>query len=68
MQQWEYLHISVAFEKDNTIYKLVVAGTEMLSAGKPVSALYDYLNKLVEEGWEIANPMTIEYFFRRPKQ
>ena len=66
MQKWEYIEVIVTFYAGGTIDSVycnnkVVLNTEYGGHGTTatMSDLYDYLNKLGSEGWEMVTAQTL---------
>ena len=70
MQKWEYIEITAPMRDDGKAVRLYRNGTEAVPEAL-ASSLYDYLNKLGNEGWELVNfafypNRTAFYYFKRP--
>jgi hypothetical protein len=70
MQKWEYVEVTAPLRDDYKSVHIYLNGTEALPESK-TSVLYDYLNKLGKEGWELVNFAfhphgTLFYYFKRP--
>ena len=69
MQKWEYIEITAPMRDDGKAVRLYRNGTEAVPEALAAS-LYDYLNKLGSEGWELVNfafypNRTVFYYFKR---
>jgi hypothetical protein len=69
MQKWEYIEITAPMRDDGKAVRLYRNGTEAVPEALAAS-LYDYLNKLGREGWELVNfafypNRTVFYYFKR---
>ncbi len=69
MKKWEYLEITAPLRDDGKAVRIYRNGEEALPESM-ASALYEYLNKLGEEGWEMINfafypNRTAFYYFKR---
>lgn len=72
MQVWEYLEVTAPMRDDTKSVRIYVNGQEVISESK-TSVLYDFLNKLGKEGWEMVNfafypNRTAFYYFKRATQ
>ena len=72
MQKWEYIEVTAPMREDGKSVHIYRNGTEALPETM-ASSLYDYLNKLGNEGWELINfafypNRTAFYYFKRPKE
>jgi hypothetical protein len=72
MQKWEYIEVTAPRRADDKSVRIYLNGTEALAESMS-SALYDYLNKLGNEGWEMINfafypNKTAFYYFKRPTE
>jgi len=70
MQKWEYIEVTAPMREDGKAVHIYRNGTEALPETM-ASSLYDYLNKLGNEGWELVNfafypNRTAFYYFKRP--
>ena len=70
MQKWEYIEITAPMRDDSKSVRVYRNGVEVLPESV-TSALYDYLNKLGNEGWEMVGlafypNRTAFYYFTRP--
>jgi hypothetical protein len=70
MKKWEYIEVTAPMRDDGNAVRIYLNGVEVLPEAKH-SALYDYFNKLGEEGWEMINfafypNKTAFYYFKRP--
>ena len=67
MQKWEYLHVNVGFTDVNHFATVKLNGKQtQLHPKWSQSDLFEYLNKLGKEGWEIVNSEGFSYLFKRP--
>ncbi|HEX2995803.1 MAG TPA: hypothetical protein VHP14_13340 [Anaerolineales bacterium] len=69
MTKWEYIEVTAPMRDDNQSVRIYLNGEEALSESR-TSALYDFLNKLGREGWEMINftfypNRTAFYYFKR---
>ena len=69
MQEWEYIEVTAPMRDDGKSVRIYLNGEETLPESKS-SALYDYLNKLGRDGWEMVNfafypNKTAFYYFKR---
>jgi len=72
MQEWEYLEVTAPMREDTKSVRIYVNGEEAVSESRTF-VLYDYLNKLGKEGWEMVNfafypNRTAFYYFKRAVQ
>jgi hypothetical protein len=72
MQEWEYLEVTAPMRDDTQSVRIYVNGQEAVSESK-TSVLYDFLNKLGKEGWEMVSfafypNRTAFYYFKRAAQ
>jgi hypothetical protein len=70
MQKWEYIEVTAPMREDSKSVHIYRNGTEALPESM-ASSLYDYLNKLGNEGWELVNfafypNRTAFYYLKRP--
>lgn len=70
MQKWEYIEVTAPMREDGKSVRVYRNGTEAIPESM-ASSLYDYLNKLGNEGWELINfafypNRTAFYYFKRP--
>jgi hypothetical protein len=69
MQKWEYLTLIVG-HGNGKVDSIDANGSRILSKAK-VSELYEYLNKIGLNGWEMVSVRfsdpTEYYYFKRPK-
>lgn len=69
MKKWEYIEVTAPMRDDNQSVRIYLNGEETIpESQKP--ALYDFLNKLGKEGWEMVNfafypNRTAFYYFKR---
>jgi hypothetical protein len=69
MKKWEYIEVTAPMRDDAQSVRLYLNGEQVVPESKS-SALYDYLNKLGEEGWEMVSfaflpNRTAFYYFKR---
>jgi hypothetical protein len=69
MKKWEYMEVTAPLRDDGKAVRIYSNGVEALPESS-ASALYDYLNKLGGEGWEMINfafypNKTAFYYFKR---
>ena len=69
MKKWEYIEVTAPMREDGKSVRIYLNGEETLPESM-ASVLYDYLNKLGDEGWEMVNfafhpNRTAFYYFRR---
>jgi hypothetical protein len=72
MQEWEYIEVTAPLRDDGKSVRVYLNGEEVLPESK-TSVLYDFLNKLGREGWEMVGfafypNRTAFYYFKRPVQ
>jgi len=70
MKKWEYIEVTAPMRDDGKSVRLYLNGVEALPESS-AAALYDYLNKLGADGWEMINCAfypnpTAFYYFKRP--
>jgi len=70
MHKWEYIEVTAPMRDDGKSVHIYLNGVEALPESRP-GVLYDYLNKLGKEGWEMINfafypTKTAFYYFKRP--
>jgi len=70
MQKWEYIEVTAPMREDGKSVRIYLNGEEVVPESM-ASMLYDYLNKLGQEGWEMVNfsfypNRTAFYYFKRP--
>ena len=70
MQKWEYIEVTAPMRENGKSVRIYRNATEALPESM-TSSLYDYLNKLGNEGWELVNfafypNKTAFYYFKRP--
>ena len=58
MQKWEYIEVTAPMREDGKSVHIYRNGTEALPESM-ASSLYDYLNKLGNEGWELVSVQDI---------
>ena len=69
MKKWEYIEVTAPMRDDNKSVRIYLNGKEVQSESA-IAALYDFLNKLGSEGWEMVNfafypNKTAFYYFKR---
>lgn len=69
MTKWEYCEVTAPMRDDGKSVRVYLNGEEVLPEST-TSVLYDYLNKLGSEGWEMVNfafypNRTAFYYFKR---
>ena len=72
MQEWEYIEVTVPMRDDGKSVRIYLNGEESLPESK-TSVLYEFLNKLGKQGWEMVSfafypNRTAFYYFKRPVQ
>ena len=72
MQEWEYIEVTVPMRDDGKSVRIYLNGEEALPESK-TSVLYEFLNKLGKQGWEMVSfafypNRTAFYYFKRPVQ
>jgi hypothetical protein len=70
MKKWEYIEVTAPMRDDGKSVHVYINGEEALPEST-TSVLYDFLNKLGKEGWEMVNfafypNKTAFYYFKRP--
>lgn len=70
MKKWEYIEVTAPMRDDGRAIRIYLNGVEALPESSS-TALYDYLNKLGRDGWEMINfafhpNKTAFYYFKRP--
>ena len=70
MKKWEYCEVTAPMRDDGQSVRVYLNGEAALPESK-TSVLYDYLNKLGSEGWEMVGfafypNRTAFYYFKRP--
>jgi hypothetical protein len=70
MQKWEYIEVTVPMRDDARAVRIYRNGEEAIPESMP-SVLYEFLNKLGKEGWEMVSVAfypnrTAFYYFKRP--
>lgn len=70
MKKWEYIEVTAPMRDDGKSVRIYLNGIEALSESTS-SALYEYLNRLGADGWEMINfafypNKTAFYYFKRP--
>jgi hypothetical protein len=69
MKKWEYIEVTAPMRDDNQSVRIYLNGEQAVPESQ-ASALYDFLNKLGREGWEMINfafypNKTAFYYFKR---
>ena len=69
MKKWEYIEMTAPMRSDGQSVRIYINGQETV-AETQTSALYDYLNKLGKDGWEMVSfafhpNRTGFYYFKR---
>jgi hypothetical protein len=69
MKNWEYIEVTAPLRDDAQSIRIYVNGQEAVPESMS-SALYDYLNKLGKDGWEMVSfafypNRTAFYYFKR---
>ena len=69
MKKWEYIEVTAPMRDDAQSVRIYVNGEQVVPESKS-SALYDYLNKLGQDGWEMVSfsflqNRTAFYYFKR---
>jgi len=69
MTKWEYCEVTAPMRDDGQSVRIYLNGEQAVAESK-TSALYDFLNKLGGEGWEMINcafypNKTAFYYFKR---
>ena len=69
MQKWEYIEVTAPMRDDARSVRIYLNGEEAVAESK-TDALYDFLNKLGREGWEMVSfafypNKTAFYYFKR---
>ena len=69
MKKWEYIEVTAPMREDGKSVRVYLNGEEALPESR-AAALYDYLNKLGKEGWELVSVAfypnrTAFYYFKR---
>jgi hypothetical protein len=70
MEKWEYIEVTAPMREDGKAVRIYLNGVEALPETS-ASVLYEYLNKLGSDGWEMINfafypNRTAFYYFKRP--
>ena len=70
MKNWEYIEVTAPMREDGKAVRIYLNGVEAMPESNTYM-LYDYLNKLGSEGWEMINfafypNRTAFYYFKRP--
>jgi hypothetical protein len=70
MKKWEYMEVTAPMRDDGKSVHIYINGDEAVPESQ-TSALYDFLNKLGNEGWEMVSfafypNKTAFYYFKRP--
>ena len=69
MKKWEYIEVTAPMREDGKSVRIYLNGKEAVPESVS-SKLYDYLNELGQEGWEMVNfsfypNRTAFYYFKR---
>lgn len=69
MQKWEYIEVTVPMRDDTQAVRIYLNGEQAIPESKP-SVLYEFLNQLGRDGWEMINfafypNRTAFYYFKR---
>ena len=69
MKKWEYIEVTAPMRDDGKSVRIYLNGEEAFPESR-TSVLYDYLNILGKEGWEMINfafypNKTAFYYFKR---
>jgi hypothetical protein len=69
MKKWEYIEVTAPMREDSQSVRIYLNGEEVVPESKS-SALYDYLNQLGRDGWEMIGfafypNKTAFYYFKR---
>ena len=64
MQKWDYLHLIYSTAYDTPTFTL---NNKNMLVGKRPPPLFEVLNQLGEEGWELVAKDVTYYLFKRPK-
>ena len=69
MKKWEYIEVTAPVRDDGKSVRIYLNGEETVPESMSL-ALYDYLNTLGQEGWEMINfafypNRTAFYYFKR---
>lgn len=69
MKKWEYIEVTAPMRDDGQSVRVYLNGEEALPESR-ISVLYEYLNKLGKEGWEMVSfafypNKTAFYYFKR---
>jgi hypothetical protein len=69
MNKWEYIEVTAPMREDGKSVRIYLNGEEVVPESR-TSVLYDYLNQLGREGWEMINfaffpNKTAFYYFKR---
>jgi hypothetical protein len=69
MKKWEFIEVTAPMRDDAQSVRIYLNGEEVIPESKS-SALYEYLNKLGQDGWEMVSfafypNKTAFYYFKR---
>jgi hypothetical protein len=69
MKKWEFIEVTAPMRDDAQSVRIYLNGEEVVAESK-TSALYEYLNKLGQDGWEMVSfafypNKTAFYYFKR---
>lgn len=69
MKKWEFIEVTAPMRDDAQSVRIYLNGEEVIPESK-ASALYEYLNKLGQDGWEMVSfafypNKTAFYYFKR---
>lgn len=69
MKKWDYIEITAPMRDDAQSVRIYLNGEQVVPESKS-SALYDYLNKLGQDGWEMVSFAFLQnrtgfYYFKR---
>ena len=72
MEEWEYIEVTAPMRDDGNSVRIYLNGEEVVPESR-TSVLYDFLNQLGSEGWEMINfafypNKTAFYYFKRPRR
>jgi hypothetical protein len=72
MKKWEFIEVTAPMRDDAQSVRIYLNGEEVVAESK-TSALYEYLNNLGQDGWEMVSfafypNKTAFYYFKRPVQ
>jgi hypothetical protein len=69
MKKWEFIEVTAPMRDDAQSVRIYLNGEEVIPESK-TTALYEYLNKLGQDGWEMVSfafypNKTAFYYFKR---